>query len=158
MTPWTITIHSPWNSPGQNTAVGSLSFLQGIFPTQELNPGLLHKNCRQILTSWATKEAKQLTYITHMWNLKHDTNDQNKNRLTDIENKLLVNKDERDGVGTDKLESGLIYTLLYTKEIIHTDLLYNPGNNTQCVVIYDRKEHTYTHISLCCTPEINTTL
>ena len=25
--------YSPWNSPGQNTGVGSLSFLQGIFPT-----------------------------------------------------------------------------------------------------------------------------
>ena len=30
----------PWNSPGQNTGVDSLSFLQGIFPTQESNPGL----------------------------------------------------------------------------------------------------------------------
>ena len=38
-------INCPWNSPGQNT-VGSLSLLQGIFPTQGLNPGLLH--CRQI--------------------------------------------------------------------------------------------------------------
>ena len=37
----------PWNSPGKNTGVGSLSLLQGIFPTQRLNPGLLH--CRQIL-------------------------------------------------------------------------------------------------------------
>jgi len=35
------------NSPGQNTAVGSHSLLQGIFPTQGPNPGLLH--CRQIL-------------------------------------------------------------------------------------------------------------
>ena len=35
-------LHSPWNSPGQNTGVGSLSLLQGIFPTQESNPGLLH--------------------------------------------------------------------------------------------------------------------
>ena len=35
------------NSPGQNTGVGSLSLLQGIFPIQGLNPGLLH--CRQIL-------------------------------------------------------------------------------------------------------------
>ena len=34
--------YSPWNSPGQNTGVGSLSLLQGIFPTQRLNPGLLH--------------------------------------------------------------------------------------------------------------------
>ena len=40
-------LYSPWNSPGQNTGVGSLSLLQGIFPTQGLNPGLLH--CRQIL-------------------------------------------------------------------------------------------------------------
>ena len=39
--------YSPWNSPGQNTGVGSLSLLQGIFPTQGSNPGLLH--CRQIL-------------------------------------------------------------------------------------------------------------
>ena len=31
---------SPWNSPGQNTGLGSLSLLQGIFPTQGLNPGL----------------------------------------------------------------------------------------------------------------------
>ena len=37
----------PWNSPGKNTGVGSCSLLQGIFPTQGLNPGLLH--CRQIL-------------------------------------------------------------------------------------------------------------
>ena len=37
----------PWNSLGQNTGVGSLSLLQGILPTQELNRGLLH--CRRIL-------------------------------------------------------------------------------------------------------------
>ena len=40
-------LYSPWNSPGQNAGVGSLSPLQGIFPTQGLNPGLQH--CRQIL-------------------------------------------------------------------------------------------------------------
>ena len=32
----------PWNSPGKNTGVGSHSFLQGIFPTQGLNLGLVH--------------------------------------------------------------------------------------------------------------------
>ena len=31
-----------WNSPGQNTGVGSHSLLQGIFLTQGLNPGLPH--------------------------------------------------------------------------------------------------------------------
>ena len=40
-------LYSPWNSPDQNTGVSSLSLLQGIFPTQGSNPGLLH--CRQIL-------------------------------------------------------------------------------------------------------------
>ena len=35
-------LYTPWNSPGQNTGVGSLSLLQGIFPTQGSNPGLPH--------------------------------------------------------------------------------------------------------------------
>ena len=46
---WTNGFSSPWNSPAQNTGVGSLSLLQGIFPTQGLNPGLTGFNCRQIL-------------------------------------------------------------------------------------------------------------
>ena len=44
---WPHGLYSSWNSPGQNTGVGSLSLLQGIFPTQALNPGLLH--CKPIL-------------------------------------------------------------------------------------------------------------
>ena len=44
---WPHGLCSPWNSPGKNTRVGSLSLLQGIFPTQGLNPGLPH--CRRIL-------------------------------------------------------------------------------------------------------------
>ena len=42
-----VFVYCPWNSPGQNTGVGSLSLLQGIFPTQGLNPDL--PQCRQIL-------------------------------------------------------------------------------------------------------------
>ena len=44
-------LYSPWNSPGQNTGVGISSLLQGIFPTQGLNPGLPH--CRRILYQWS---------------------------------------------------------------------------------------------------------
>ena len=40
-------LHSPWNSPGQNTGVGSLSLLHRVFPTQGWNPGL--PLCRWIL-------------------------------------------------------------------------------------------------------------
>ena len=32
----------PWNSPGKNTGVGCSALLQGIFPTQGSNQGLLH--------------------------------------------------------------------------------------------------------------------
>ena len=48
-------LYSPWNSPCQNTGAGSHSLLQGIFPTQGSNPGLLH--CRWILYCWATRES-----------------------------------------------------------------------------------------------------
>ena len=51
-------LSSPWNSPGQNTGVGSLSLLQGIFPTQGLNPGLPH--CRQILYQLSHKGSPRI--------------------------------------------------------------------------------------------------
>ena len=56
VTPWTI--YSPWNSPGQNTRVGSFSLLQGIFPTQGSNPGFLH--CRQILYQLSHKGSPRI--------------------------------------------------------------------------------------------------
>ena len=46
-------LHSLWNSPGQNTGVGSLSLIQGIFLTQGSNLGLLH--CRWILNQFSHK-------------------------------------------------------------------------------------------------------
>ena len=64
---WPHGLQSPWNSPGQNTGVGSLSLLQGIF--QGLNPGLLH--CRQILYQLSHKGnplhsiTSTLHYVAH---------------------------------------------------------------------------------------------
>jgi hypothetical protein len=46
-------LYSPWNSPGQNTGVGSLYLLQGIFPTQGSNPALPH--CKWILYQLSRK-------------------------------------------------------------------------------------------------------
>ena len=46
---------SSWNSPGQNTGVSSFSLLQGIFPTQGLNPALPH--CRRILYQLSCKRS-----------------------------------------------------------------------------------------------------
>ena len=51
-------LYSPWNSLGQNTGVGSISLLQGIFTTLESNPGLLH--CRQILSQLSHKGSPRI--------------------------------------------------------------------------------------------------
>ena len=55
---WPHGLYSPWNSPGQNTGLGSLSLLQGIFPTQRSNPGLPH--CRQILYQLSHKRNPRI--------------------------------------------------------------------------------------------------
>ena len=55
---WPHGLYSPWNSPGQNTGVDSLFLLQGILPTQGLNPGLPH--CRQILYQLSHKGSPRI--------------------------------------------------------------------------------------------------
>ena len=47
-----------WNSPGQNTRVGSLSLFQGIFLTQGLNLGLSH--CQWILYQLSHKGSPKI--------------------------------------------------------------------------------------------------
>ena len=54
---WLARLLCPWDDPGQNTGVGSLSLLQGIFPTQGLNPSLPH--CRQTLLSESLGKPQQ---------------------------------------------------------------------------------------------------
>ena len=51
-------LYSPWNSPGQNTGVGSLSLFQGIFPTQGSNTGLPY--CRWLLYQMSHKGSPEM--------------------------------------------------------------------------------------------------
>ena len=44
-------LYSPWNSPGHNPGVGSLSLLQGIFPIHGSNPAEPQGKLRYILIS-----------------------------------------------------------------------------------------------------------
>ena len=60
-------LYSSWNSPGQKTGVDSRSLLQGIFPTQGVNPGLPHY--RQNLYQLSRKGS------LYMWNLEYSTNE-----------------------------------------------------------------------------------
>ena len=55
---WPTGLYSPWNSPGQNTGVGSLSLLQGTFPTQGSNLGLPHRG--QILYQLSYKGSPRI--------------------------------------------------------------------------------------------------
>ena len=57
--------YSPWNSPGQNTGVGSLSCLQGIFTTQTSNPGVPH--CRRILPAEPQGRPRILEWVAYLF-------------------------------------------------------------------------------------------
>ena len=61
---WPHGLYRPWNSPGQNTGLGSLSLLQGIFPTQGLNPGLPH--CRRILYQLSQQGKPKNTGVSNV--------------------------------------------------------------------------------------------
>ena len=58
---WPHGLYSPWNSPGQNTGVGSLSLLQGIFPAEGWNPVPLH--CRWALYQLSHKGSHKGKHI-----------------------------------------------------------------------------------------------
>jgi len=63
-------LYSPWNSLGQNTGVGGLSLLQGIFPTQGSNPGPPH--CRQILYQLSHKESpRRLEWVAYPFSSRY---------------------------------------------------------------------------------------
>ena len=85
-----VTLYSPWNSPGQNTGMDSLSLLQGILPTQGSNPGLPH--CRQIFYQ-----------LSHKGSPKHPELLLNDRHV--ISPPLLWHKlDENDGEGNGTLQ------------------------------------------------------
>ena len=62
---WPHGLYSLWNSPGQNTGMGTLSLLQGIFPTQGSNSGLPH--CRVAFpSSRGSSQPRDLTQVSHI--------------------------------------------------------------------------------------------
>ena len=62
-------LYSPWNSPGQNTGVGSHSLLQGIFPTQGSNLGL--PRCRRILYQLNHQESPTSLKVLFIFSFFH---------------------------------------------------------------------------------------
>ena len=65
-------LYGPWNSPGQNTGVDSLSLLQGIFPTEGSNSGLPHS--RRILYQPSVCVLSRFSCVRHCeipWTIAH---------------------------------------------------------------------------------------
>ena len=78
VTPWT-----PWDFPGKSTGVGCHFLLQGIFPTQGSNPGLLH--CRQTLY-----------HLSHQGSSQKKGNMKKKNTLVQFKIFYLCNTFQHD--------------------------------------------------------------
>ena len=70
-------LYNPWNSLSHNTGVGRHSFFQGIFPTQGLNPCLLH--CRQILYQLSHKGRLPPPTPTRSVGVQYTTGDEWRN-------------------------------------------------------------------------------
>ena len=76
---------------------------------------------RDCHTEWSKPDRdRQISYVTtYRWNLKTDTKwtySWNRNRLTDIENKLMVHKGDSSSGGERNYQFGVnIYKLLYIK-------------------------------------------
>ena len=75
-------LHSSWSSPGQNTGVGNLSLLQGIFPTQGSNPGLPH--CRRIVYQLSHKGSPSRSGVGwFLWHWGSDNPTRAQDRISD---------------------------------------------------------------------------
>ena len=105
-----------------------------------------------ILSEVDRKRKAIFCNITHMWNLK-GTYQWKKNKLTDIENRLVVAKEGRTwclGLADE------IY--LYIEWIKNEVLQYGTGNSIQYLAInHNEKEYTCQPESICCTAQMNYT-
>ena len=100
---WPHGLYSPWNSPGQNAGVSSLSFLQGIFPTQRSNPGL--PNCRWILNQLSHKgRSRILEWVAHPLS-SGSSQPRNRTRVSCIAGRFFTTCAIREARGTTDSKS-----------------------------------------------------
>ena len=66
----------------KNTGVGSISLLQGIFPTQESNWSLLH--CRQILYQLSCQESPKIKHLDNILYLSLMKSPRNNDCMTNL--------------------------------------------------------------------------
>ena len=82
---------------------------------------------RESHTKWNKSEREwEISHdITYIWNLKIGYKWQDRNRITEVENELMVTREQRVNL-RDWVD---IYTVLYIKLIANKDLLYSTGKS-----------------------------
>ena len=111
---WPHGLYSPWNFPGQNTGVGSLSLLQGIFPTQGLNPDLSH--CRRILYQLSYKGSPRiLGWVAYPFSSRSSW-PRNRTRASCIAGRFFTNWAIREALMINQ------YLQTISKEVIFRDM------------------------------------
>ena len=95
VTSWTI---QSMEFSGPNTGVGSHSILQGIFPTQRLNPGLLH--CRWILYQLSHKGSPRiLEWVAYPFSSR-SSQPRSQNRVSCIAGRFFTSWATREALST----------------------------------------------------------
>ena len=113
-------LYSPWNSPEQNTGVGSLSLLQGIFPTQGSNSGLPHY--RWILHQLSHRGSPRiLEWVAYPFS----------NRSSQPRNWTRSPALHTDSLPTELWGKHIIYTHIYIK------IWQTPHRHVKCIHQYE---------------------
>ena len=97
-------LYSPWNSPGQNTGVVSLSLLQGIFSTQGSNPGLAH--CRRVLYQLNHKGSPRVLECIAYPFSRRSSQPRNQTRASCIASRFFTNWAIREALNWVKSTTG----------------------------------------------------
>ena len=106
-------LHSPWNSPGQNSGVDSLSLLQGIFPTQGSNPGLRH--CRRILYQLSHKGSPRiLEWVDYPFS-RGSSRSRNRTQVSCIAGRFFTNWAIKEALFSDSYQGSSL--LFYSNKI-----------------------------------------
>ena len=117
---------SPWNSSGQNTGVGSLFLLQGVFPIQGLNLGLPH--CSQILYQLSHKgNPRILEWVAYPFS-SGSSPPRSQTRVSCIVGRLRIDLTEAEEINNRWQE--------YTKELYKKGL-NDPDNSDGMVTLLE---------------------
>ena len=112
-------LYSPWNFPGQKSGVGSLSLLQGVFPTQGSNPGLPH--CRQILYQLSHKGSPRILgwIVTYSFS-RVSSWPRNRTRVSCIAGRFFTNWTMREALYFSSVSTT---TILYSIQYLSLQVL-----------------------------------